>query len=163
MGEWDASSSTEPIPAQEFQVVRIFVHPQYTASNLRNDVAILRLQTPVQLGQVPTITTACLPSTVLSNIRCWVAGWGRIDFSNNGAFQAIEKEVDVPLVDQATCQNQLRATRLGQNFQLDFTSFICAGGEAGKDAVSNKSESNRKFNSLNCFKSISALVMAAAH
>ena len=149
MGEWDASSSTEPIPAQEFQVVRIFIHPQYTASNLRNDVAILRLQTPVQLGQVPTITTACLPSTVLTNIRCWVAGWGRNDFSNTGAFQAIEKEVDVPLVDQATCQNQLRATRLGQNFQLDFNSFVCAGGEAGKDAVSNKSESNRRLNSIN--------------
>lgn len=137
MGEWDASSSTEPIPAQEFQVARIFIHPQYTATNLRNDIAVLRLQTPVNLGQTPTITTACLPSTQLTNIRCWVAGWGRNDFSNTGAFQAIQKEVDVPLVDQGTCQNLLRATRLGQNFQLDFTSFTCAGGEAGKDAVSD--------------------------
>lgn len=132
MGEWDASSSTEPIPAQEFQVSRIFIHPQFTVSNLRNDIAILRLATPVPLGQVPTITTACIPSSVVTNVRCWVAGWGRNDFSNNGAYQAIEKEVDVPIVDQTTCQNQLRATRLGFNFQLDFTSFVCAGGEAGK-------------------------------
>lgn len=62
------------------------------------------------------------------------SGWGRNDFSNNGAYQAIQKEVDVPLVDQSTCQNQLRGTRLGQNFQLDFTSFVCAGGEPGKGA-----------------------------
>jgi len=27
------------------------------------------------------------------------------------------------------CQNQLRATRLRQTFQLDFQSFVCAGGE----------------------------------
>lgn len=74
MGEWDASSSTEPLAAQEFNVARIFIHPQYTATNLRNDIAILRLATPVQLGQVPTITTACIPSTVVSSIRCWVAG-----------------------------------------------------------------------------------------
>lgn len=74
MGEWDASVSTEPIAAQEFNVARIFVHPQYTAANLKNDIAILRLATPVQLGQVPTITTACIPSTVVSSIRCWVAG-----------------------------------------------------------------------------------------
>lgn len=42
------------------------------------------------------------------------------------------KEVDVPLVDQNTCLNQLRATRLGANFVLDTVSFMCAGGEAGK-------------------------------
>lgn len=70
----------------------------------------------------------------MTGIRCWVAGWGRNDFTPNSAYQAVQKEVDVPLVDQNTCQSQLRATRLGQNFQLDFNSFVCAGGEAGKDA-----------------------------
>ena len=52
MGEWDASSTTEPFPAQESNVARIFVHPGYVATNLRNDIAILRLATPVTLGQV---------------------------------------------------------------------------------------------------------------
>jgi len=131
LGEWDAASSNEPIAAQEFIVSRIFIHPQYVAASLRNDIAILRLTNAVTLGQVPTITTACLPASVVTsqNIRCWVAGWGRNDFSTNGAYQAIQKEVDVPLIDQNLCQNQLRATRLGQNFQLDFQSFVCAGGE----------------------------------
>lgn len=71
-------------------------------------------------------------------LKLHVLGWGRNDFSNNGAYQAIQKEVDVPLVDQTTCQNQMRTTRLGQNFQLDFTSFVCAGGEAGKGKHSDK-------------------------
>lgn len=57
LGEWDATSASEPIPAQEFQVSRVFVHPQFTASNLRNNIAILRLSSPVQLGQTPSITT----------------------------------------------------------------------------------------------------------
>lgn len=85
--------------------------------------------------QTPTITTACLPSSlVTANIRCYAAGWGKGDFSANGQYQAIQKEVDLPLIDQNTCQNQLRVTRLGANFALDFTSFVCAGGESGKDA-----------------------------
>lgn len=71
---------------------------------------------------------------MFSNRRCWVAGWGKNDFSNNGAFQAIEKEVDVPIRNSAECENSLRQTRLGSTFQLDTQSFICAGGEAGKDA-----------------------------
>jgi secreted trypsin-like serine protease len=52
MGEWDAATATEPFAAQEYQVARIFIHPQYTAANLKNNVAILRLATPVVLGQV---------------------------------------------------------------------------------------------------------------
>lgn len=54
------------------------------------------------------------------------------------------KEVDVPLVDQNSCQNQLRTTRLGLNFVLDSTSFVCAGGEAGKGNAS-RNFSSRSF------------------
>lgn len=60
MGEWDAFTTNEPIPYQEFTVGRIFVHPQYASSTLANSIAILRLNSNVPLGQVPTITTACL-------------------------------------------------------------------------------------------------------
>lgn len=81
MGEWDAATSTEPLAAVEFIVSRIFVHPQFTATNLRNNIAILRLSTSVQLGQVPTITTACLPSTLVTGIRCWVAGKIKLSWS----------------------------------------------------------------------------------
>jgi hypothetical protein len=43
LGEWDASVASEPIPAQEFQVARIFVNPNFNAANVRNSIAILRL------------------------------------------------------------------------------------------------------------------------
>jgi hypothetical protein len=72
----------------------------------------------------------------------------------------------VPIVDQNTCQSefilewiilcklmeifsifwlfaflpsdQLRTTRLGQNFALDFTSFMCAGGKFFENVKSLK-------------------------
>ncbi|CAG9810044.1 unnamed protein product [Chironomus riparius] len=133
LGEWDASSVIEPIQAQEYQVQRVFINPAYNSANLRNSIAILRLTNAVPLGLTPTITYACLPSAQISGQRCHVAGWGVSNF-NTGSYQTIQREVDLPLVDQTTCQNQLRATRLGSTFQLDFNSFICAGGEFGKDA-----------------------------
>lgn len=43
------------------------------------------------------------------------------------------KAVDVPLDDIGSCQTKMRATRLGKSFNLD-PSFLCAGGEAAKDA-----------------------------
>ncbi|XP_058821228.1 phenoloxidase-activating factor 2-like [Topomyia yanbarensis] len=133
MGEWDASAASEPIPAQEFNVVKIFIHPSYTSSNLKNDIAMLRLSSAVNLGTTPTITTACLPATSFVGNRCWISGWGKNDFVN-GAYQAIQKEVDVPVRSTIDCEAALRTTRLGPSFQLDSTSFMCAGGETGKDA-----------------------------
>lgn len=67
-------------------------------------------------------------------LRCWVSGWGKDAFGTNGKYQSITKEVDVPIVDQSTCENALRQTRLGRSFMLNKNSFICAGGEQGKDA-----------------------------
>lgn len=59
MGEWDAAGATEPIAAQEYLVTRVFIHPQFTASNLRNNIAILRLASAVPLGQTPSISPVC--------------------------------------------------------------------------------------------------------
>lgn len=45
------------------------------------------------------------------------------------------KQVDLPLVDYASCLKQLKTTRLGNNFLLDPISFTCAGGETAKGST----------------------------
>ncbi|EDW68187.1 phenoloxidase-activating factor 2 [Drosophila virilis] len=134
LGEWDAASISEPIPAQDVFVSNVYVNPAFNPNNLQNDVAILKLATPVSLTSRSTIGTVCLPATNFVGQRCWVAGWGKNDFGPTGAYQAIMRQVDVPLIPNANCQTALQATRLGASFVLSPTSFICAGGEAGKDA-----------------------------
>jgi hypothetical protein len=44
----------------------------------------------------------------------------------------ILKKVDLPVVPRDTCVEALRTTRLGPYFKLH-ESFICAGGDQGKD------------------------------
>merc|ERR1712137_862291 len=46
--------------------------------------------------------------------------------------QVVLKEIGLPVVNQAVCQDKLRTTRLGQKYKLH-DSFLCAGGVAGKD------------------------------
>lgn len=65
--------------------------------------------------------------------RCFVTGWGK-DAFGPGQYQRLLQEVDVPIVDSFRCENLLRSTKLGHTFNLDKKSFICAGGERGKDA-----------------------------
>ncbi|XP_046431660.1 phenoloxidase-activating factor 2 isoform X1 [Neodiprion fabricii] len=135
LGEWDAQSLSEQYPYQEYNVAKVFVHPSFNAQNLQNDVAIIRLSSTVPISSSPGISTICPPTGMpAAQTRCWVSGWGKNAFGPNGAYQSIMKEVDVPILDQGNCENRLRGTRLGQFFNLSRDSFMCAGGEANKDA-----------------------------
>lgn len=53
------------------------------------------------------------------------------------------KRVEVPVVGRGECQSKLRETRLGKYFVLD-KSFICAGGEPGKDTCKVKNKKKGK-------------------
>lgn len=57
---------------------------------------------------------------------------GKDLFGKEGKYQVILKRVELPIVPRDKCVRELRKTRLGPHFELN-SSFICAGGERGKD------------------------------
>ncbi|XP_016840461.1 phenoloxidase-activating factor 2 isoform X1 [Nasonia vitripennis] len=135
LGEWNARSNSEPLDPVTVNVVRITLHPQFNANNLENDLAIITLNGYVNIPSYANVNTACKPTTApVTGRRCYVAGWGKNLFGPNGSYQSILKEVDVPILDNTDCENRLKQTRLGAAFVLNRVSFMCAGGEAGKDA-----------------------------
>lgn len=97
-------------------------------------MALLKLSQPVDFTGNPHISPACLPDKFsdFTGQRCWTTGWGK-DAWDNGKYQNILKEVDVPVINHQQCQNQLRQTRLGYNYNLN-PWWLCAGGEENKDA-----------------------------
>lgn len=76
----------------------------------------------------------CLPppGAKFDNQRCTASGWGKDVFGKAGTYQVILKKVELPMVPSDKCQTALKTTRLGPKFTLH-NSFICAGGEPGKD------------------------------
>ncbi|XP_068906950.1 uncharacterized protein [Tenebrio molitor] len=135
LGEWDVNHDVEFFPYIERDITSVNVHPEFYAGTLYNDLAILRMDKPVDWTKQPHISPACLPSLHddYSGTRCWTTGWGKDAFGDFGKYQNILKEVDVPIVNHGLCQRQLQQTRLGYDFKLH-PGFICAGGEEGKDA-----------------------------
>ncbi|KAI1292137.1 Serine protease 44 [Halotydeus destructor] len=133
-GEWDVHREDEFYPYVEKFVRDIIVHSDYYPGNLINDIALIRIDSPVDLG-LPHIAPICLPEPYenFAGHRCWVTGWGKNSFGHQGEYQSVLKEVDLPVIDNAHCQQALRHTRLGPNYHLH-PGFVCAGGEAGKDA-----------------------------
>lgn len=124
---------SEPNPFLEIAVSTVRINTAFTATNLQNDIAVLKLATPVNFATNPHIRPICLPNVgqVFNGQRCWVAGFGATSFTSN-LYQTVMREVDVPILDGPTCQARYTASRLGATFVFNQQSFICAGGEAGK-------------------------------
>ncbi|XP_077290846.1 phenoloxidase-activating factor 2-like isoform X2 [Arctopsyche grandis] len=131
-GEWDTQTDNEILPHQDRDVEKIIIHPQYYADAVYNDVALLILKSPVDDAE--NIGYVCLPPARIDppDSRCFATGWGRDNFGQDGIYRVILKKLELPIVQHGRCQIDLRTTRLGERFELH-DSFICAGGEPGKD------------------------------
>lgn len=132
LGEWDTQTTNEIYDHQDRNVVEIVYHKQFNKGSLYNDVALLFLDKAAEL--IDTINTVCLPpqNHNFDLSRCFASGWGKDVFGKDGKYQVILKKIELPVMPFNDCQSALRTTRLGKRFNLN-KSFMCAGGEAGKD------------------------------
>ncbi|XP_060930795.1 chymotrypsin-like elastase family member 2A [Limanda limanda] len=100
----------------------IIVHEKWNPFFIRNDIALIKLETPVSFSD--SIMAACLPAAgflLAHNEPCYVTGWGRI--STGGPIADILQQALLPVVDHATCTkpdwwgSQVKDT------------MVCAGGD----------------------------------
>nr|AAL90432.1 RH69794p [Drosophila melanogaster] len=129
-GEWNTGQRSEFLPSEDRPVARVVQHREFSYLLGANNIALLFLANPFELKS--HIRTICLPSQGRSfdQKRCLVTGCGKVAF-NDENYSNIQKKIELPMINRAQCQDQLRNTRLGVSFDLP-ASLICAGGE--KDA-----------------------------
>jgi len=100
LGQHDLSS-----PAMRPKVDKVIVHEQYTRKGLLNDIALLKLQNPVDFDRHPNIRPICLPSNSRENYagsRAIVAGWG-VTGENEGHSDVL-KEATVTVLSNTECR-----------------------------------------------------------
>ena len=116
---------------KDVKVKTIFNHENYKPANgsLNNDIAVLELEEEVDLN---VYTPACLAktsdATTFNGKNALVYGWGTT--SSGGSSSSKLLEVEVPVVDKATCAGAMGPMEDGQ---------ICAGGVKDKDACQGDS------------------------
>ncbi|KAI3366178.1 hypothetical protein L3Q82_010005 [Scortum barcoo] len=90
---------------QLIQVSEIIMHKNYTKHNANNDIALLRLASPIVY--TPYATPACLPTRPLAERELWairmhtVSGWGRR--TENGPTSHILLRLQVPRIPTQQC------------------------------------------------------------
>ncbi|KAM7412185.1 hypothetical protein PAMA_021912 [Pampus argenteus] len=101
---------------------KIIVHEDWDPYRIRNDIALIKLSTPVKLSDA--IMPACLPTSgeVLDNgTPCYVTGWGRL--WTGGPIADILQQALLPVVGQSIC------TRSDWWGSYVTDKMICAGGD----------------------------------
>ncbi len=113
--------------AERFEIAEVVIHPDYELERrFSHDFALVRIAghsnfEPIQINQIPI-------GDVLTE-SFTVAGWGSL-FEGSPTYHLLQK-VNVPLVDQDYCEDQLQAARPEEEGYLD-DSMFCAGYEQGE-------------------------------
>ncbi|CAL4079200.1 unnamed protein product [Meganyctiphanes norvegica] len=136
----DLDQSEEEVPVDQ-----IISHPQYNVKQWRrdgsapswhNDVALLHLKKSVNMEGLPHIGPICLPDQgeTFTGQRCWLTGWVRSATRTSADNRSVLQKESLPIWDPLVCASQLRkSSTTPQNFTLDKSSSLCAGGEPGRN------------------------------
>jgi hypothetical protein len=118
----DASSIEVEGPDAKRNVKEIIIHPNYHRGSLKNNIALLILQSSIPESQNTKV--ARLPIQGLS-------------FQNtNGILRVADSQrLDLPIILEAECETKLRA-KLGDRYNLD-NSHFCAGGRSEREICSS--------------------------
>lgn len=76
--------SEHELPYEEKRVSKIVLHEDFYSGGLFNDIALLILESAIELKGL--VNSICLPQQgeVFNNTNCWAAGWGVARSGNNG-------------------------------------------------------------------------------
>nr|XP_019963179.1 PREDICTED: testisin-like [Paralichthys olivaceus] len=103
-------------------VSQVIIHPNY--SNLNNDIALMKLSSPVTFNNyIRPICLASNTSEFLNSTLCWATGWGKL--GKNESLPATKKlqEVEIPVIENEQCSSAYQKL-------INITnSMICAGKE----------------------------------
>lgn len=106
----------------------IINHESYNDYTMTNDVAVIRLSTPLRFTN--QVKAVCLPSRTSSlpaNTKVYVTGWGKL--WDGGPESSTLQQVSVPIIDRTTCNSA------SYYYNSIYAGMICAGVAAGgKDA-----------------------------
>lgn len=141
--EHDRSTATETKTLQR-NVQRIIKHAAYNSATYNNDIALLRLDVPLEPASTG-VRPVCLPTAGKSftGTDGIVTGWGATQ--EHGSIATNLQEVQVPIMSNRQC----RTTGYGSSRITD--NMLCAGlADGGRDScqvsVSHCMDSNRSVN-----------------
>ncbi|XP_052433024.1 chymotrypsin-like protease CTRL-1 [Carassius gibelio] len=136
LGEHNRVSNAERIQVKP--VSKVITHPLYDMETFDNDIALLKLSSPVTF--TPRISPVCLAesnASIVPGTRCFTTGWGKTGTTSN---PLILQQTSIPIISPAVCRQLWDPSTITD-------AMICAGasgssscqGDAGGPLVCESS------------------------
>merc|ERR1711931_356500 len=120
LGEHDRASNSEDI--QTMRVGKVFKHPRYNQFTINNDILLIKLASPAQMGmRVSPVCVAETGDNFPGGMKCVTSGWG-LTRHNAPDTPALLQQASLPLLTNDDCK------RYWGNKISDL--MICAGASA---------------------------------
>jgi hypothetical protein len=116
--------------AETVKVSKVIMHPDYDDDSMINDVALLKLERPLNDVEIVSINgNVSVPKT---GTDATVIGWGAL--SEDGEYPDVLRQVTIPIVSNATANKP-------QSYNGDITEQMLAAGlkDGGKDSCQGDS------------------------
>jgi secreted trypsin-like serine protease len=143
LGELILNNTTEDADPQDFDVEKVFVHPDYKPPSHYNDVAVLKLQKTVRFNLY--IKPACVHTEEnLPDSEIQAIGWGKTDYFGDSSSHLLK--VYLTIIEHKTCSksySNISERKLSKG--IEDKSQICAGDASGKDTCPGDSGGPLQF------------------
>jgi len=108
----------------EHQVERVVKHPRYSRYTLDSDIALFKLEKPVQFNKY--VQPVCLPSVdPQPGTECYITGWGKI--RHPGSMHSYLQQAMLPVVSNKVCH-----AKNYPSIRIKVTETMVCGGDGGK-------------------------------
>ncbi|XP_062327113.1 chymotrypsin A-like [Osmerus eperlanus] len=132
LGEHDRSSKAEDI--QTIKVDKVFQHPKYNSFIDNNDITLIKLASPAQMGlRVSPVCVAETGDNFPGGLTCMTSGWG-LTCHNAPDTPALLQQAALPLLTNSECEgfwgSNIRDTMICAGASGTFGAF-CKGDYGG--------------------------------
>lgn len=148
LGEWDQTTDPDCIsgwngrrecapPHIQVGIDRQLMHPQFEPNNMTHDIALLRLERPIDWQQLQHVEPVCLPirrganADQLASSAADVSGWGRTE---NNQLSTVKRKAMLHVLAQQQCVPLYRE----QGYVIG-PGQLCATGGINVDSCSGDS------------------------
>jgi len=129
---------------QRIKVSQLEIHKDYDDENAFNDIALLKLASPVEGLSAAALISK--PSLKNPGTTAWAIGWGSMN-PDPPEWPTKLQEVDLPLVSQTTCEDAMGEGSITDNMLCagygQGVKDSCSGDSGGPLVVQNPSQNNR--------------------
>jgi len=106
-----------------YDVAKVLRNPGYSPRNLNNDIALLKLRTPVAFNKY--VKPICLPKrNAPVGTECYITGWGKIQ--HPGRMYGKLQQAVLPVVSNKQCEEKNK-----KRIPIPVTEAMICGGDGG--------------------------------